>query len=357
MTSSEVRRQRILMLVAQSHEPVTLARRTEVLDIPKSSAHGVVKDLVAESFTQPAADRGYWMGLKAFKVGATHPAATDAVGAVRPVLQDLTQSLLVTSQFAILDGVDVVHRCQEDPLSVGVRLAGSVGARLPSHLTAVGRACLSSISDVTEHLDLSRCGTRTQPLSEPELRQLITRCMRDGYSVTDGDAAAGFRCVAAPVRDTRRCCGAIGVGFVRGTRPEDDHIIGLVKSRGHDGDANFEPGADPVTVIPRPPWREPCRALKPGQKAATADGAFASNEPPLKPVPLNGLSCGMPPGGFTAIRTRCQIISLGCQETMLTRFWSRVAQPNFFTCLPPRTRHRVRPSRKQIPRTARTSSW
>src|SRR3954463_7003456 len=129
---------RILDLIAHSEKPMTLSRIAEALDIPKSTAHGILRELSKESFVELVEPAAYAVGLKAFEVGAAHLRRTSVVGFVAPELVRLTGILTMTSHYAIIDGTDVVYLCKEDPPGLGVQLASSIGARLPSHLTAVG---------------------------------------------------------------------------------------------------------------------------------------------------------------------------------------------------------------------------
>ena len=60
-----------------------------------------------------------------------------------PELARLTRALNITSHYAVLDGTEVLYLCKEDPPTLGIQLASAIGACLPSHLTAVGKACLA----------------------------------------------------------------------------------------------------------------------------------------------------------------------------------------------------------------------
>ncbi|MFI9605025.1 IclR family transcriptional regulator C-terminal domain-containing protein [Streptomyces sp. NPDC052043] len=102
------------------------------------------------------------IGLKAFEVGSAHLRRVGVTGIVAPELSRLTRALGVTSHYAILDHTDAVYLCKQDPPGLGIRLASSVGARLPSHLTAVGKACLAWLAE-ERAWQATGCGSAAVP--------------------------------------------------------------------------------------------------------------------------------------------------------------------------------------------------
>ena len=162
MSTSVVRAARILDRLAHSQTPMTLAEIASELDIPKSTAYTILRDLASESFVTVSSPAAYSIGLKAFEVGSAHLRASGTAGAVAPELARLTRALNITSHYAVLDGTEVLYLCKEDPPTLGIQLASAIGARLPSHLTAVGKACLAWLeadwpAHVERHTPLTRC--------------------------------------------------------------------------------------------------------------------------------------------------------------------------------------------------------
>ena len=171
MSTSVVRAVRILDRLAHSQTPMTLAEIASELDIPKSTAYTILRDLASESFVTVSSPPAYSIGLKAFEVGSAHLRAFGIAGAVAPELARLTRELNITSHYAVLDGTEVLYLCKEDPPTLGIQLASSIGARLPSHLTAVGKACLAWLEAdcVPGYVELATCGADGQTISLPDL--------------------------------------------------------------------------------------------------------------------------------------------------------------------------------------------
>ncbi len=191
----------ILDLIAAAEQPLTLSSISRGLGVPKSSALSLLRALVAAEYAEVSEHGEYTLGVHSFEVGSAYVRMTTPVRAAERQLQALTDALGVTSHFAVLDGDEVVYLAKYDPPGLGFRLASALGARLPARLTAVGKAQLAFAP-----------GFDTAGAGEPLARELA-RVRVDGYAIDEGHTATGIRCVASPVFDATRCCGAIGVSY------------------------------------------------------------------------------------------------------------------------------------------------
>ena len=217
MNNSVTRALHLLELIADNDgAPMRLSALAAAIGAPKSSVHSILRSLVAERFVEPTDEGCYRLGIRAFEVGSAYTRHMSPTRAVHAELVDLSHELKVTAHFAILDGPEVLYIEKEDPPGRGIRVASAVGARLPAHLTAVGKAALAYADASAVMLaDLSVRGTSGRALSRAALDDELRQVRRDGFAVDDGDTAAGIRCVAAAVFDARqRCCGAVGVSYL-----------------------------------------------------------------------------------------------------------------------------------------------
>lgn len=196
---SVLRALRMLDLVAESTEPVTLARLAAECQIPKSSAHSLLAALIDAQYVR-AVTGGHRLGLRAFETGSSYARHLDVAAAVEPELRGLTERLSATSHFAVLDQGDVVYLAKHDPPRTGVQLASSVGARLPAVETAVGKAQLANLPDALD-----------EALTDRTLLVELEEVRGRGFAVDEGRTAPGVRCVAAPVFSHSGCVGAVGV--------------------------------------------------------------------------------------------------------------------------------------------------
>lgn len=221
MSTSVLRALKILELLSGSDKPLPLTRIAEQLDIPKSTAHAILRALASQEFLEVTEHASYSIGLRAFEVGAAHLRSNNAVDIVIPQLAYLTKELGITSHYAVLDGTDAVYLCKQDPPGLGIKLASSVGARLPAVVTAVGKAALAWLpgNDLAAHLPAGAEQRRDGGITA-ELAQVRER----GYSLDDGATASGVRCIAAPVFSPSGAPGAIGVSYMLGSAVDAEAV-------------------------------------------------------------------------------------------------------------------------------------
>ncbi len=105
----------------------------------------------------------------------------------------------------MLHGRDVVY-IVEERAPRRPRLVTDVGVRLPSHLTASGRALLATLP--AEQLralypDAAAFDDRTGagPHTYAELKRVLADVRARGYATEDGEVTPGFASVAVSVRD------------------------------------------------------------------------------------------------------------------------------------------------------------
>jgi DNA-binding IclR family transcriptional regulator len=233
VNNSVTRALRLLELIADNDgAPMRLSALAAAIDAPKSSVHSILRSLVARRFLEPTDEGCYQLGTRAFEVGAAYSRHMSPTRAVHAELVDLSHELKVAAHFAILDGPGVLYIEKEDPPGPGIRVASAVGARLPAHLTAVGKAVLAHADAAAVSLaDLSVRGTSNRALTRAGLDDELRRVRHDGYAVDEGETAAGIRCLAAPVFDARQqCCGAVGVSYLSSTELSTETVARHVRA-------------------------------------------------------------------------------------------------------------------------------
>lgn len=225
MSTSVVRALRILELLSKTDKPMALTPIAEELDIPKSTCHAILRALASRSFVEVGEHTSYSIGLRAFEVGTAYLRSTDTVEIVTPQLVEVTRTLGVTAHFAVLEEADAVYLCKEDPPGLGLKLASSVGARLPARSTAVGKACLAWLPEGERRLHAPQ---PAQAGDDGTLEEELAAVRERGYSTDDGETARGVRCVASPVFSGKDPMGAIGVSYLLGSELAFESVVAEV---------------------------------------------------------------------------------------------------------------------------------
>jgi len=161
-------------------------------------------------------DNLYSLTPKVVDLGMAYISALGLYGVAKPHMELLSKQVDQTVSLAELDGSDIVYTGRvEVPkiVSVGV----TVGARLPSASTALGRVLLAAIPDselpdVLSTPTMSMYYPRTNFTAE-QLRPRLERVRANGWAESDEDLQYGVHAIAAPIRSEElSVVAAIGIG-------------------------------------------------------------------------------------------------------------------------------------------------
>lgn len=196
----------LLEAVAAHPGGLTFTEVVDTLGWPRSSTHGLLATLTRRGFLvldEPS--RRYAVGVRAWEVGRSFLGGEDLATLARPAMQALRDDLNETVQLAVLDGRENVYVAKVDS-SHPLALVSRVGARLPAHVTGVGKMMLSALPDDAVEALFEEVELRAYtPQSITDVRSLVAelRAIRDrGYSMDRGEFTRGVFCVAFPVRDS-----------------------------------------------------------------------------------------------------------------------------------------------------------
>lgn len=173
------------------------------LRLPRSSAHGLLATLVSRGWLEHNTEtHRYRLGLRAWSVGQTYSGHVDVARVAGPVMDELRDQLAETIQLARLHGIENVYLAISEARRP-MRLASSVGMRLASHATGVGKVLLAELdpADAEKRLRaqvLPRFTDRT--VVDPDnLLAILDHARRRGWATDDEEFLSGCRCIAVPV--------------------------------------------------------------------------------------------------------------------------------------------------------------
>lgn len=184
--------------------PSTLSELTRLLDIPKSSLHGILRTMAARGWIEADQTR-FRLGLRALQVGAAYLDADDTVGLLAGILDELAGRFGETTHLGRLDGPDITYVAKRESVHP-LRLYSAIGRRLPAHATALGKALLAerSPAEVDALLpDPLPALTAHTIVDRAALHAELAAIRERGYAVDREENTDGIVCVArvVPVRD------------------------------------------------------------------------------------------------------------------------------------------------------------
>jgi DNA-binding IclR family transcriptional regulator len=196
---------RLLTFLAAQRGPVAAATVQRELGLPRSSTYKLLRSLEDQGFVLRLPDeKRYGLGLAAFELssGFSRQEPLTRIGA--PLLARLVDRVGESAHLSVLHGRDVVYLIEERARG-RPSLVTEVGVRLPSDITASGRAMLALLPAAqlralfpSDQLFASRAA---EPLTYWKLRGMLEETRKAGYATEDGEVTTGIASVAVAVAD------------------------------------------------------------------------------------------------------------------------------------------------------------
>jgi DNA-binding IclR family transcriptional regulator len=194
----------VLDLLLRSSQPQRHAEVARALGLAKSTTTNLLDTLVDVNLIRRD-ESGYSLGVRLIELGAASAERLDIRGVARPIMRELSELGIGTSNLAILQGQDVLYiEKLTNPAHV-IQITTRVGGTAPAHATALGKVLVAalppetrdrwlrdhSFHPVTEHTITSRS----------EFEQALAFALEHGYALDDEEQNLRTVCVAAPIRD------------------------------------------------------------------------------------------------------------------------------------------------------------
>ncbi|MEN9774985.1 MAG: hypothetical protein RL322_2055 [Pseudomonadota bacterium] len=192
---------RLIDALATSRRPMSLAELARALDLPKSSAHGLLGTLVHLDLARRNAEGQFALGPRPLRWASAHSLQSEVTAAFMTRSSAAGPLATETVMLAVLEGEEVLYlACRQGnrPLAVHFK----VGGRLPAHCAATGKALLSTYPDPSlQPLFASRLRrlTRHTITDRAALLRTLKSIRRQGYAVDDEETAEGMQCFGVPV--------------------------------------------------------------------------------------------------------------------------------------------------------------
>lgn len=211
----------VLQAMARAPGPVTAVAVARDLGIPRSTVYQLLSVLAERGFVVHLPDERRWtLGLAAFEVGSAYLRHDPIERLAQPLLRRLVEESghPIVAHLGVLLGHETVYLLKEQSRQP-VTLVTEVGVRLPSALTASGRAMLALLPRAQVRARMSareafvdRTGRGPQSLSA--LAQVLAHERRRGFAEEDGFITEGYASVAVAVTGVQgEPIAAIGLTF------------------------------------------------------------------------------------------------------------------------------------------------
>ena len=216
---------KILDILSQAQDGVSITELAELLGVDKASASRLVATLVNYGYAEKDEQtRRFHLGPQVVPLSRSLLARLSLREVAKPFLRQLMERTGECAHLAVPAQGKVLYVDQvESPATL--RVNAQVGTMNPLHCTALGKALLA-FGDLEFPATLEAFTPRT--LTDPgRLRENLEQVRACGYAVDDEEFDLGVRCIAVPVFDFRgKTAGSIGISGPA-TRVTPEQLPGL----------------------------------------------------------------------------------------------------------------------------------
>lgn len=203
-TQSFTRTMGVLQLVADAEHAPSAADLLEMADLTRPTLHRILTVLEAEDLIYQTPARRFVLGSRLVSLAQKALGNVDVRDVARPFLEQLRDDTGETVHLAIRSRDELIYIDKVESRET-VRMASSIGAPVPFHSSAVGKAFLAGFDEATANqmidgLDM-RMVTPFTTTSRERLSGIVTEARQQGYVYDDQENEAGIVCFGGVIRD------------------------------------------------------------------------------------------------------------------------------------------------------------
>jgi IclR family pca regulon transcriptional regulator len=196
----------ILQLFAAHPKGLRLPEITRLTGLPKATAYRFLQTLLDQNYLHYSPSTGVFrLGPKVMSLGYSALLGFDLAELAGPYLNDLSKKIKENVNLGVLDGVDAVYLVRIRVHTI-FSMNLTVGSRVASHNSAIGRALLAYLPEERLHAVIAQMGRDPKVAgkigrSGEELKRHLEDVREKGYALADGEFVPGLASVAVPVFD------------------------------------------------------------------------------------------------------------------------------------------------------------
>lgn len=212
---------KIIELLADQTDGVTLGTVADAIELPKSAAYRILTDLADAGYVRQDEETGrYALTLKFDALGVRHLGRNGLVQVSRPQLMRLAQKSGALVRLSLVEGDELRFVSQFQGAKTGLRYDPDAGTVVQLSCSASGLAWLSRMSDDEALAKVYRQGIGAPeefgpnaPGTLDELRAVLAETRARGWAAVDETWALGTAALAAPIVDNHsgRAVGVVSI--------------------------------------------------------------------------------------------------------------------------------------------------
>lgn len=189
-----------------SNRPVSLKEISDALDMPKSSAHGLITKLIHQNaVTQNAYTGKYSLGIRLLEFGNSYILSKGIITYAKTIMQDIANNCGKSVHLMTKKYPEVILVASAEPTNERMKLVMSVGTACPMYNNAAGRVFLTALSEsqlkIYANSITYKSYTRYSCLRPEDLIKIIETTRKKGYGEDHNERNIGLHGIGFPVHD------------------------------------------------------------------------------------------------------------------------------------------------------------
>lgn len=193
---------RMLDIISNSPNGLTLSEIAETVSMPKSSLFPIAHTLENEGYLfYEAVSAKYTLGIKMFEIGNRFLSQFDMVEYIKQQMNSIVSICKETCHFAIQSGSDVLYIHKVDSTEP-IRMYSSIGKRIPAYGTGLGKAllCMYGITDLQKlYPDGLKALTANTITDFKVLADQLKVIRETGIAYEKEESNQHIQCIAVPI--------------------------------------------------------------------------------------------------------------------------------------------------------------
>ncbi len=193
---------RILALLAARDARMKISEIAETLGIPRSATYELIFTLVSHGAIRQFDNGEVGLGHMTLVLGSAYGRRLDFAQTAQAAARAVSQRCDETVQIGVLEGGEVLYVAKADSTRP-VRLVSNIGARIPAHCTALGKALLAHLpaDALARFVDAAPLAALTEHsvTDRRALRRQLAEVRETGAASEACESNPDVACVAAPV--------------------------------------------------------------------------------------------------------------------------------------------------------------
>lgn len=195
----------IIELLSAAEDEMGVTEISQKLNYGVSASYHLLATLkMCRMIEQNNKTKKYRLGLKLWKIGRMAMKQNHLTSFIQPYLVKLRELTEETANLTIMENGDIVYIAQEESLKL-IRMFTKIGARVPLHCCAAGKAILAYQPEEKQNSIISTLNFRKYTdktvVDSNRLKEELEKIRHHGYAFDDEEREVGVSCIAAPIFD------------------------------------------------------------------------------------------------------------------------------------------------------------